>query len=221
MSNLIQHIEKSLELSNNYQSKITEKLLTMDGMSGKKTRHFYNNICSMSDARYLEIGTWKGSSICSAMCNNKMSCTAIDNWSEFGGPKEEFLKNFDEFKGDNNAVFIEKDCWTIDVSTLNKFNIYMYDGNHSETSHFQALNHYLPCLDNEFIYIIDDWNWNAVRNGTLKSIKDNKCEILYHKEIFTNNKTHPPGGPGIGDRSRKYGDWHNGISIFVLKKSIN
>lgn len=36
MSNLIQHIEKSLELSNNYQSKITEKLLTMSGMSGKK-----------------------------------------------------------------------------------------------------------------------------------------------------------------------------------------
>ena len=26
----------------------------------------------MKEARYLEIGTWKGSSICSAMCNNKI-----------------------------------------------------------------------------------------------------------------------------------------------------
>ena len=45
----------------------------------------------MKEARYLEIGTWKGSSICSAMCNNKMTCVAIDNRSEFGGTKKEFL----------------------------------------------------------------------------------------------------------------------------------
>ena len=174
-------------------------------MSGKKTRHFYNNICSMKEARYLEIGTWKGSSICSAMCNNKITCVAIDNWSGFGGPKKIFLKNFNKFKGKNNATFIEKNCWDIDVSKLGKFNIYMYDGNHSETSHFQALNHYLPCLDDEFIYLVDDWNTPRVRTGTISSIKDNKIEILYQKEIFTpsnNNKN----------------DWHNGICIFVLKK---
>ena len=179
----------------------------MDGMSGKKTRHFYNNICSMKEARYLEIGTWKGSSICSAMCNNKITCLAIDNWSQFGGAKNKniFLENFNKFKGENNATFIEKNCWDIDVSTLGKFNIYMYDGNHSETSHFQALNHYLPCLDDEFIYLVDDWNHPPVRTGTISSIKENKIEILYQKEIFT---------PSNNSKN----DWHNGICIFVLKK---
>ena len=208
MTHLIKHVEWSLIQADNYKSKIASEILLMDGMSGKKTRHFYNNICSMDGVRYLEIGTWKGSSICSAMCNNKITCTAIDNWSEFGGPKNEFLINFNKFKGDNNATFIEKSCWDIDVSTLGKFNIYMYDGNHTETSHYQALHHYLSCLDNEFIYLIDDWNHPDVRNGTLKSIKDNKCEILYQKEIFTPAK----GGMGRGF------DWWNGISIFVLKK---
>ena len=29
----------------------------MDGMTGKKTRHFYNNLLNTEDARYLEIGT--------------------------------------------------------------------------------------------------------------------------------------------------------------------
>jgi hypothetical protein len=82
----------------------------------------------------------------------------------------------------------------------------MYDGNHTETSHFQALNHYLSCLDDEFIYLIDDWNWKPVRNGTIRSIKDNKCEILYQKVIRTT---------GHGGQNS---DWHNGISIFVLKK---
>jgi hypothetical protein len=204
---LIKHIENSLEKTNNYNSKITKEILNIHGMSGKKTRHFYNNICSMDDSRYLEIGTWKGSSLCSAMCNNKITCTAIDNWSEFGGPKKEFLKNFNKFKGENNATFIEKNCWSVDVTKLGKFNIYMYDGNHKRISHFKALNRYLPCLDNEFIYLVDDWNCKRVRDGTLKSIKKNNLEILYQKEIYTpsNNCAN---------------DWHNGISIFVLKKIL-
>jgi hypothetical protein len=212
MTTLIKNVEKCLNLANEYKSKVDSQILTMHGMSGIKTRHFYNNICSMEDARYLEIGTWKGSSICSAMCNNKMTCVAIDNWSEFGGPKNEFLENFNKFKGENNATFIEKNCWDIDVSKLGKFNIYMYDGNHSDRSHFQALNHYLPCLDDEFIYLVDDWNWRWVRNGTIQSIKDNKCEILYNKVIrTTNDNSH-------GQPNGKDSDWHNGISIFVLKK---
>ena len=79
MNYLIYHIELSLKQADMYKSKIEDEILTMECMSGKKTRHFYNNLCLMNNARYLEIGTWKGSSICSAMCNNKMSCVAIDN----------------------------------------------------------------------------------------------------------------------------------------------
>ena len=60
----------------------------------------------MDNAQYLEIGTWKGSSVCAAMCNN-IRCLAIDNWCEFGGPKEDFLINFNNFKGENNAIVIE------------------------------------------------------------------------------------------------------------------
>ena len=44
MTTLIKHIEKCLNLTNEYKSKITPEILNMDGMSGKKTRHFYNNM---------------------------------------------------------------------------------------------------------------------------------------------------------------------------------
>jgi hypothetical protein len=207
MGSLVYHIELSLRKTDEHNSKLTRvnEILKMEGMSGQKTRHFYNNICSMADARYLEIGTWKGSSLCSAMYGNKMTCVAVDNWSEFNGPKEEFMYNFNKFKGDNNATFIEKNCWDINPTTIGKFNIYMYDGNHTTTSHFQALSHYLPCLDNEFIYLVDDWNWENVRNGTMDSIKKNNLRILYQKWIHTSDN-HPRN------------DWHNGISIFVLRK---
>ena len=37
------HIETSFENAENYTSKITIDIINMEGMSGTKTRHFYNN----------------------------------------------------------------------------------------------------------------------------------------------------------------------------------
>ena len=112
---LQQHIETAFENADKGESKITDGLLKMEGMSGKKTRHFYNNLLNINDARYLEIGTWKGSSVCSAMYGNKAKVVCIDNWSEFGGPKSEFLTNFNKYKGVNDARFIEQDCFKVDI----------------------------------------------------------------------------------------------------------
>jgi hypothetical protein len=205
-------IEKSFQNAENNVSKITNDIIQMDGMSGTKTRHFYNNLLSTGDARYLEIGTWKGSSVCSAMCNNKAKVTCIDNWSEFGGPKSEFLVNFQKFKGENEAFFIENDCFRVDVSTLPKFNIYMYDGNHTNESHYRALLHYYNCLDDVFIFIVDDWNWKDVRDGTINSIKKLNLKVLYEREIrLTWDNSHTP--VSIAKDS-----WWNGIYVAILQK---
>jgi hypothetical protein len=193
-------------------SKITDDIINMDGMSGLKTRHFYNNLLNNDDIRYLEIGSWKGSSVCSAMCNNKANIVCIDNWSEFGSPKDEFLINFNKFMGQNNATFIENDCFIIDISTLPKFNIYMYDGNHSVDSHYKALSYYYDCLDDIFIYIVDDWNNEQVRNGTIQAIKNLNLKIKYEKEIrLTFDNSHTP--IDIAKTT-----WWNGIYIVILEK---
>jgi hypothetical protein len=184
----------------------------MEGMSGTKTRHFYNNLLNAENARYLEIGTWKGSSVCSAMCGNNAKVICIDNWSEFGGPKSEFLVNFEKFKGENDATFIENDCYKVDVSILPKFNIYMYDGNHTNESHYKALLHYYHCLDDVFIFIVDDWNWQDVRDGTINSIQKLNLKVLYEKEIrLTWDNSHTP-------QPEASQTWHNGIYVAILQK---
>lgn len=206
------HIEIAFENAEKNISKITNDIISMDGMSGTKTRHFYNNLLNIEDARYLEIGSWKGSSVCSAMCGNKATVICIDNWSEFGGPKSEFLVNFEKFKGENNATFIENDCYDVDISVLPKVNFYMYDGNHTEESHYKALQHYYNCLDDIFIFIVDDWNWEHVRNGTIKSIQKLNLKVLYEKEIrltWDNSVTPEP------DLSN---NWWNGIYVAILQK---
>ena len=205
-------IETAFQNAENNISKITDDIINMQGMTGTKTRHFYNNLLNTDDARYLEIGTWKGSSVCSAMCNNKAKVVCIDNWSEFFGPKDEFIYNFNKFKGDNFAIFIESDCYKVDVSSLPKFNIYMYDGCHTHESHYKSLLHYYNCLDDTFIFIVDDWNLQDVRDGTMNAIKELNLKVLYSAEIrLTWDNTHTPI-PLARDT------WWNGICVAILQK---
>jgi hypothetical protein len=212
------HVKSAFNDADNNISKITEEIINIKGFTGRKTRHFYNNLLNIEDARYLEIGTWKGSSVCSAMYGNNANVTCIDNWSEFidynygPDPKGEFLSNFDKFKGENNANFIEADCYKVDVTSLPKFNIYMFDGEHSTESHYNALTYYYNCLDDIFIFVVDDWNMKSVRDGTIKSIETLNLKILYEKEIrLTWDDSHTP--QPLADNT-----WWNGMYIAILQK---
>ena len=51
------YIDLCLLKSDVYNSKLTNDILLLHGMSGFKTRCWCNNLCSMRDARYLEVGS--------------------------------------------------------------------------------------------------------------------------------------------------------------------
>jgi hypothetical protein len=199
------------------RSKLTPKILGMEGMSGAMTRHFYNNLLSMPDARYLEVGTWKGSSVCSAMCGNKAGVVCVDNWALFNGPKDEFLHNFHRARGTNHASFVEGDCFApATVSRIRalqpSFNIYLYDGCHKKESHFKALTSLIDLMDQTFIFVVDDWNWSYVRQGTYLAIKALRLRILHkHEILLTRNDQHT-------DLPTAKATWWNGIVAFVLAK---
>jgi hypothetical protein len=68
----------------------------IDGMSGQKYRTFINNLVgSYPDARYLEIGSWGGSTATAALYGNSVKALCIDNWSQFGGPRTTFFANIE------------------------------------------------------------------------------------------------------------------------------
>lgn len=210
----IHHLEACFEKAYRKESKLIQEVHDIPGMTGEMTRHFYNNLLELDDARYLEIGVWSGSSSCSLMYANHAKGVMIDNFSSFGSPKETFLDNFEKYRGDNDVVFLEADCFQIDLSHLeNKFNIFIPDGDHSDSSHYKYIEHYLPCMQDIFIAVVDDWNWSSVRNGTMRGIEKFNLEVLYKKEIrLTNNDEHTPAEEAART-------WHNGIGVFVLKKT--
>jgi hypothetical protein len=88
----------------------------------------------------------------------------------------------------------------------------MYDGDHSYENHYKALLHYYDCLDDMFIFIVDDWNWKEVRDGTYDSIRKLNLKILYETEIrltWDNSHTFMPLAKDT---------WWNGIFIAILEK---
>ena len=183
-------------------------------MSGIKSRHFFNNLCSNYDVRYLEIGSFHGSTFSSALYKNKITAISIDNWSEFGDqkPKEHFLNNLQKYIGNNDVKYIEEDCWKVDIKTLPKFNIYFYDGHHSEEAQFKALDYYKDSLDEQFILIIDDWNWEQVRRGTYYGLEKNNMKIVYEYQLYTDTSNNH------GFYAFKNSYWHNGLVVFVIQK---
>jgi hypothetical protein len=86
-------------------------------------------------------------------------------------------------------------------------NVYLYDGAHSDEHHRQALLYYYKSLANEFIYLVDDWNWKSIETSTRGAIKELNLEILYENVL--------PAKSEGQDREQ----WWNGFFVSVLKKS--
>jgi len=213
MNHTKEHMIQSVETALNYLDDTTKNnlppsVLGLEGMSGPKYRQFANHLIrNVRDVRYLEIGIWHGSTSISAFYNNRENILKhwlIDNWCEFGGPKDSFLNNFQSILGYvPNAI--EKDCFDIKPSDyeINDVNIYFYDGWHTEESQRKAVEHYASCLTNPAILMVDDYDWAHVKNGTQQGLESTGLKVEYKKEIVGN-------GNSTG--------WHNGCVIMVVSK---
>lgn len=215
LNELINHAVRSIEMANSNSSKLTEEILNIDGMSGYKTRHLYNNLCSIDGLNYLEVGSWKGSSFVSSLFENKVNGVAIDNWSEFNGPKNEFLQNVNRFCKNSSFKFIEKNCFDVTEdevkSIYGEIDIYLYDGAHDYLSHKMAITHYKKMLSKYSIIIIDDFrddtiHWAEVKRGTIDGISESNLKVRHSIEIITKQ-----------EESGKYEYW-NGFGLFVCEK---
>ena len=139
----------------------------IEGMSGQKYRSLINRlVASISDARYLEIGSWAGSTAAAALYGNTVKALCIDNWSQFGGPRELFFANIKKVLTPNiKFEFIERDFRAVDYNDIGSFNIYLFDGPHEEKDQYDGIMIAQPALTNQFILIVDDWNWRQSELG--------------------------------------------------------
>ena len=195
-------------------TRLPDEVLSLPGMSSRKYRMFVNAlVAALPSPRYFEIGSWAGSTLCSAIHGNDVTATAIDNWSLFGGPSDTFFANLARYKGAARVSFLERDFRDVAYASLGPFNVYLFDGPHSYEDHYDGMVLPQPALDRQYVQIIDDWNWEHVRRATMRAIADLGLQIDFLAEIRTTlDDQHAPEPHGMAS------DWHNGYCIAVLTK---
>lgn len=196
---LIFAVNKAIELSN--RNILPEEIVNYQGYSVLPFRNFLNALLTESVVEnYLEVGVWYGSTAISALYNNhhRVNHWFIDNWSEFGGPKDRFVTEFTRLVGKSPNI-INDDCFSINPVEMNikDVDVYFYDGGHEEVDQYRAVTHFYECMKDSFILIVDDWNWkDRVEHGTLRGIEAKNIRI---ERQWTES-------------------WWNGVGIFVLSK---
>lgn len=195
VDDITQHIESCLGREH---SNLPNSILRMDGMSDANIRKFLNALCSFPGIRYLEVGVWKGSTLFSALHGNRAtveSAVAVDDWSEFGGPRRAFMRHARRLRRDIAPFrLIDGDAFAVDPADVGPVNIYLYDGDHEVSCQQRAFRHFDTILEDVFVALVDDWNWC-----------DHKTRPVFQELGYTIHRewSFP---------------WHNGFYIAVMEK---
>ena len=205
---LCTHAARSITRAANKHSKLNAEVLSLEGMSGRLGRHLLNNLVNFDGARYLEVGCWKGSTAVSALYGNTAHHWVIDNWSLFGGPKDECCKTFSRFLG-KPMNHIDSDAFTLNPldAGISGVNVYFYDGSHEEEDQYRALTHYVQVLSDKFVYVVDDYNYIPVQIGTRRAIADLGLSVEFEQVLYSET----------GDADT----WWNSMHVLVLQKPAN
>jgi hypothetical protein len=216
----VEKINESLKRAQNNESKLSDEILAINGLTSFKVKHFVNNLLEINDARYLEVGVYQGSIFSSAMYKNEHAyCIGVDNfendnlkpmrdieeWTSVLGPTKSLLyQNISKTKNKNYKI-IDKSVQELVQDDLPfKASIVFYDGDHSLASHETFIETIKDFCDDIFILIVDDWNWLQVAQGTKNCIDKIGVKKIFEKEIFTTGED-----PN---------DFWNGLGIYVLEK---
>lgn len=205
---MVHHVQAGLRAAGEGRSKLPQSVLELQGMSSPKVRHLLNHLCARPGVRYLEIGVLTGSTLVSALFGNPYArAWAIENWSEFGGKREDLLSSLELLSEEERArlTLLEEDCFNLDLARLLPCDVYFYDGNHERLSQRLAFTRFDPVLADPFVAVVDDWNWEDVREGTREAFAELGYEAAFEVEL-----------PALSNGDLE--NWWNGLWVAVVRK---
>jgi hypothetical protein len=182
---------------------LKKELLRIDSMSTFAIGYVINKICQElnDNENYVNIGVWKGFSMISGMLNTKCNVYGNDNFSQFDGPKKEFVRKFNSLKNEEKHFFYEcdyKDFFKEFEKLKKSISFYYYDGEHSYKNQFENLIIAKEYFKSGTIILVDDVNFQEVESGTKDFISKYPNEYKIIKDIKTaNNHCHPSYWNGL------------------------
>lgn len=158
----------------------------------------YGVSCMPDDGCFINVGVWHGFSLLAGMAGNtQKKCIGVDNFSQFGGPRDHFLKRFEQYKSSKHC-FYDMDYLEYFSNVHNDpISFYIYDGDHSYKNQLKGLQIAEPFFSRDCLILIDDTNWHEPRQATLDFIGNSSCKYMIVLDATTFCEMHPTLWNGI------------------------
>lgn len=145
-----------------------------------------------SGEAFVNVGVWHGFSLLAGMAGHAdRRCIGIDNFSEFGGPKAEFLARFDAARSERHE-FHEMDYRDYFAKVHEgPIGLYIYDGDHAYEHQLKGLEVAEPFLAKGCLVFVDDTNTPGPAEATrdFMAARSGRYRLIFDRRTAGNN--HP------------------------------
>jgi hypothetical protein len=147
---------------------------------------------------YVNVGVWHGYTFLAGLAGNeKKNCIGIDNFSEFGGPRQDFLQRFEHY-GSPFHSFHDMDYREyFGHHHHGPIGVYLYDAAHTYEDQVLGLQLAEPYFADRCIIFVDDTNCEEARQGTLDFLANSVHDYRYVLDVATAHNGHPTFWDGL------------------------
>ena len=125
--------------------------------------------CLDEHESFVEVGTFRGTSLIAAMLGNDGDFVAIDDFSFRDASRQQLEENLRRFGLDGRAAVLEGDAFAVlrgDALGDRRVGVYYYDAGHAYEQQLEALRLIEPHLATRALLVVDDTDWDDVRRAT-------------------------------------------------------
>ncbi len=151
-----------------------------------------------AELSFVNVGVWHGFSFLASLLDNQAKrCVGVDNFSQFGGPKQEFLARFEKLRSPEHHFYeMDYEDYFREKHT-GRLGVYLYDGEHSYANQLKGLQVAEPYFAPGCIVLVDDTNWDEPRQASLDFINQSSRNYQLLLDARSAANGHPTWWNGL------------------------
>ncbi len=150
------------------------------------------------DEAFVNVGVWNGFTFLSGVVSNpRKACIGVDNFCQFGGPKEQFLARFERFKSPNHRFYDMDYKEYFETMHRGPIGFYLYDGEHSYQNQLDGLRVAERFFGPNCLVMIDDTNEPEPREATADFVRSSRNRYETIMDVRTSTNMHPTWWNGM------------------------
>jgi hypothetical protein len=165
-----------------------------NGMSRSRLMKLLNAAVGLigEDEVYLEVGSYQGGSLVSALFENDAKAVSVENFSQFTESNSQSILWDNLLKFDmENRVIMENDdfrsFFANKAATELKIGVYFYDGAHDTQSQLDGYELALPYLADQCLIFVDDYRYPEVKESVrLFLLAHPEFHVIFEREPAEN-----------------------------------